>query len=117
MNCSLDDIVIEYFKKIKCKKTSKIYDTERSSENDHSKSLKKFMKFLKESETEKENRVEDDLGFEINFGAFQPATKVSFFVFPQFSIKNFVSCHRKRKETHWPIRPTKVPRKKPEKER
>ena len=78
MNCSLDDIVIEYFKKIKCKKTSKIYDTERSSENDHSKSLKKFIKFLKKKEIKKENRVEGDLGFEINFGVFQPEKKVSF---------------------------------------
>ena len=71
-----------------------MFGTNRSSENDHSKSLKKFMKFLKQNETKKENRVEDDLGFEINFGALQPATKVSFFDFPKFSIQNFnFSCH------------------------
>ena len=78
MNGGLDDIVTEYLKKIKCEKTSKMFGTESSSKSDHSKSLKKFMKFLKQKEMEKENRVEDDLGFEINFGAFQPATKVSF---------------------------------------
>ena len=44
----------------------------------HSKSLKQFIKFLKQKEMEKENRVEDDLGFEINFEAFQPEKKVSF---------------------------------------
>ena len=80
IDCSLDDLVLEYLK-VKCEKASKMFGTDGSSENDHSKSLKKFMKFLKENETEKEIRVEDDLGFEINFGAFQPATKVSFFRF------------------------------------
>ena len=94
IDCKMDDIIMEYLKKVKCEKTSKMFGTERPGENDHSKSLKKFMKFLKQNETEKENRVEDDLGFEINFGAFQPATKVSFFDFPKFSIQEFnFSCH------------------------
>ena len=64
-----------------------------SGESDHSKSLRKFIEFLKQSEKEKENRIEDDLGFEINFGTFQPEPKVSFFrqylnrdFFTQFSI-------------------------------
>ena len=78
MDCSLDDIVMRYFKKIRCEKTSKMFGSERSSESDYSKSLKKFMKFLKQTEVKKENRVEDDLGFEINFEAFQPEQKVSF---------------------------------------
>ena len=78
IDCSLDDIVTEYLKEVKCEKTSKMFGNERSGESDHSKSLKKFMKFLKENETRKRNSVEDDLGFEINFGAFQPAPKVSF---------------------------------------
>ena len=78
IDCSLNDIVIEHLKEVKCEKSSKMFGAERSSESDHSKSLKKFMKFLKQKETEKENRAEDDLGFEINFGAFQPEPKVSF---------------------------------------
>ena len=78
IDCSLDDIVMEYLKKFKCEKTSKMFGTGRSSENDHSKSLKKFMNFLKQNEIEEINRVEDDFGFEINFKAFQPAKKVSF---------------------------------------
>ena len=94
IDCSLDDVVMEYLKKVKCEKASKMFGTEGSSETDHSKSLKKFMKFLQENETEKENRAEDDLGFEINFDAFQPATKVSFFDFPKFLIQRFnFSCH------------------------
>ena len=78
LDCSLDDIVSEYLKKIKCEKSSKIFRTESSGGSDHAKSLKKFMNFLKRKETEKENRVEDDLGFEINFGAFQAEPKVRF---------------------------------------
>ena len=78
MDGGMNDIVSQYLKKVKCEKTSKMFGTESSSENDHSKSLKKFIKFLKQKETEKENRAEDDLGFEINFGAFQPEPKVSF---------------------------------------
>ena len=76
MDCSLDDIVMEYLKKVKCDKTSKMLGTDHSGESDHSKSLKKFIKNLKQSGIKEENR--DDLGFEINFGAFQPEPKVRF---------------------------------------
>ena len=55
-----------------------MFGTKPPSESDHSKSLKKFIEFLKQSEKEKEIGIEDDLGFEINFGAFQPEPKVSF---------------------------------------
>ena len=100
IDCKLDDIVMEYLKKVKCERTSKMFGTERSAENDHSKSLKKFMKFLKQNETEKENRVEDDLGFEINFGAFQPATKVSFLSkFYNFQFKNFLVAIERSEKT------------------
>ena len=78
MDCSLDNIVVEHLKKAKCEKTSKMFGKESSDRDDHSKLLENFVKFMKQKETEKENRVEDDLGFEINFGAFQPIKKVSF---------------------------------------
>ena len=86
IDCSLDDFVSEYFKKVKCEKSSKMFGTERSGESDHSKVLERFLKFLKRKETEKENRVEDDLGFDINFEAFQPEPKVSIktFICPAF---------------------------------
>ena len=54
-----------------------MFVTKPSSESNHSKSLKKFIEFLKQSEKEKENRIEDDLGFETNFEAFQAEPKVS----------------------------------------
>jgi len=79
MDSDLEDIVMNYLMKAKCEKSAKMFGTERNHEDRKysSKSLKKFIKYLKQSETEKENRVEDDLrGFEINFGAFQPATKL-----------------------------------------
>ena len=69
---------MEYLKKVKCAKTIKLFETGSSYESGHSKSLKKFIKFVTKSEKEKENRNDDDLGFEINFGAFQPVQKVSF---------------------------------------
>ena len=80
IDCSLDDIVMEHLKTVKCKKTSKVFGD--SCENDHSKSPKKFIKFLKRKDVKKENRIEDDLGFEINFKAFQPEPKVRFL--PQY---------------------------------
>ena len=79
IECSLDDIIAKYLKKVKCKKTSKIFGTEFSSESDRNeifKSMGRFMKFLKENKIKKVNNVEDDLGFEINFGAFQPEKKL-----------------------------------------
>ena len=77
-DCSLDEIVIEYLKKVKCAKTIKLFETERSTGRDHSESLKKFIEFVAKSEKQKENRNDDDLGFEINFGAFQPEQTVRF---------------------------------------
>ena len=80
LDSSLNDVVIEYLKKVKCEKTSKMYESKCASEGSSSKPLSKFIKFLKQKEMMKES-VEDDLGFEINFGAFQSAAKVSFFIF------------------------------------
>ena len=94
IDCSLDDIVSEYLKKAKCEKSSKMFATERSGGIDHSKSLKKFSDFLEKSERENENYVEDDLGFEINFGAFQSEPKVSFQLKARFSRRNInFRCH------------------------
>ena len=78
MDSSLDNIVMEHLKKAKCEKTSKMFGDESSDSNDGSKLLENFIKFMKQTRTEKENRVEDDFGFEINFEAFQPIKKVGF---------------------------------------
>ena len=85
MDCELDYIVMEYLKKVKYEKTSKIFGTGRLGASNHSKSMGNFIKFLQRSEKE-QNHVEDDLGFEINFGAFQPVRRVSFFYFS----RNFI---------------------------
>ena len=79
LDSSLNDVVIEYLKKVKCEKPSKMFESKCASENTCLKPLSEFIKFLKQKETMKES-VEDDLGFEINFGAFQPTTKVSLFI-------------------------------------
>jgi len=72
----VDDIVMEYLKKVKCEKTSKMFGTEGSDGSDHNRTLKKFIEFVKQNESNKETSVQDDLGFEINFGAFQPEKKL-----------------------------------------
>ena len=76
IDCNLDDIVAECLKKRKCEKSSKMFGGK--CKTGHSKVMEEFIKYLKQKDMEKANQVEDDLGFEINFGAFQPTTKVSF---------------------------------------
>ena len=93
IDCSLDDIVIGYLKKIKCEKTSKLFETEKSDKAYHLNSLEKFIKCLKQNEKEKENRIEDDLGFEINFGAFEAEAKVSFWKSNLFYCNDCLSFH------------------------
>ena len=85
IDCSLDDIVMEHLKKVKCEKTSKMFGSQ--GETNHSKLLQKFVDYLKRNEMEKENRIEDDLGFEINFGAFKPTATVSCFSHVLFPCK------------------------------
>ena len=89
IDCNLDDIVAECFKKGKYEKTAKMFGTNR--ENDPSKVMEEFIEYLKQKEMEKENQVEDDLGFQINFGAFKPTTKVSFseIFITEFEIQKF----------------------------
>ena len=76
IDCNLDDIVAEWLKKGEYEKTAKMFGKNR--ENDPSEVMEEFIKYLKQKEIEKENQLEGDLGFEINFGAFQPSKKVSF---------------------------------------
>ena len=94
VDCSLDDIVMEYLKKVKCEKTSKMFGNEGSDGSNHERSLKKFIEFMKQNEAKKETRVQDDLGFEINFGAFQPETKVSFSILLRFSNYIYILFHQ-----------------------
>ena len=70
----LNDFIAEYLKKRKCEKTLKLFEEKKIIENRNV--CEKFMTFVMEKESEKENRS-DALGFEINFGAFEQEVKVS----------------------------------------
>ena len=80
-DCSLNDIVIEHLRTSKCERTLKLLERQ---ENACGKAMyDDFVSYLKQNEVEKENS-DDDLGFEINFGAFQPEQKVIFQVISTF---------------------------------
>jgi len=75
MESKLNDFIIEHLKKTKSEKTLKLFEGEKSGSKKENVYVK-FMNYLKKKEAEKENE-KDDLGFEINFGAFQSEAKVS----------------------------------------
>ena len=70
-DCSIDDFIVEYLKKKKCVGTLKLFE-----KNDPCNVYESFMNYLRNIETEKVT-VKDDLGFEINFEAYQHEVKVS----------------------------------------
>ena len=75
-DCSLDEIVIECLRRSKHERTLKLF--QKQNRNQCNKEIyADFVAFLKNSAV-KENKDDDDLGFEINFGAFQHETKVRF---------------------------------------
>ena len=76
VDCSLNDIIGGHLKKLKFEKNLKLFE-EKAGQTKKTKMLKKFFDFLKEKELEKDNIKNEDLGFEINFGAYQPDKKVS----------------------------------------
>ena len=62
-DCSLDGIVIEYYRRSKCKKTLK--SLEKQNRNNCSKSMyDDFVSYLRKSKAKTEN-YNDDLGFEL----------------------------------------------------
>ena len=73
---SLNDIIGEYLKEVKCEKSLKLFE-EKVGQRKKAKIMEKFLNYLKEKEAEKENIKDEDLGFEINFGTYQPDKKVS----------------------------------------
>merc|ERR1711971_253082 len=80
----LNEIVIECMKKEKYEKSLKLFQrniggaTIDSNTCSSGKLFEKFKKYLEEQESEKENKKKenDDLGFEINFGAYQSDPKL-----------------------------------------
>ena len=85
IDCSLEEYIIDHLKKRKYRKTLKLFEeqNEDSAKTD-SELLSKFTKYLKKKEMKNEI---DHLGFEINFGAFQPEAKVIFC--PQYKFMVF----------------------------
>jgi len=77
IDCSLNDIIGGHLKNAKCEKSLKLFE-ENVGVTKKPKMLKKFFDYLKEKEVEKENIKNEDLGFEINFGAYQPVKKLPF---------------------------------------
>ena len=76
IDCSLDEIIAEYLQKNKCGKTLKLFQEKAGQKQGDQAELwlEKWFEFLKQNESKKED-MDEDLGFEINFGAFQPDQK------------------------------------------
>jgi len=75
-DCSLNDYVLDHLKKKKHEKTLKCFgERTRDSKGDYSQTCERFTNYLMEKEIEKENEI-DDLGFEINFEAYQTDIKL-----------------------------------------
>ena len=79
IDCSIGDVIVDYLKKRKYKKTLQLFENKNNSftgrKLENYDVCRKFIKYLKIKESEKGDK-DDDLGFEINFGAYQSATKV-----------------------------------------
>ena len=77
--CSLDNAIAGFLRKRKYRKTLKLFGSNVRNDGDlNSKFSDRFENFLKRKiKNELKNKnVDNGLGFEINFGAFQPSQKV-----------------------------------------
>ena len=93
VDCSLNDIIGEHLNNTKCEKSLKIFELEVGPTK-KPKMMEKFLNYLKQKEAAKENTKDEDLGFEINFGAYQPAVKVSIpYAFIFFLFRISVAIH------------------------
>ena len=76
IKCDVNDFILDYLKKAKCEKTLNLLDKENlDTVKKTGKVFAKFVEYLK-AQTKNEMKKEDDLGFEINFAAYQPDIKV-----------------------------------------
>ena len=75
---SLNDLIVDCFKKRKCERTLQLFGhfTNKTFKYENHDLLERFMNYLKNKDAEKKDQT-DDLGFEINFGEFEPIAKVS----------------------------------------
>ena len=77
IDCGLNDYIIDHLKKGRFEITLKLIEEKNGdSKKANSEICERFKNYLMANEIKKENEI-DDLGFEINFGAYEPETKVS----------------------------------------
>ena len=81
---SLNEIVAKCLKERKCEKALKLFGKNISTKNNDPENdsylakFEEFIIYLKNRDSGREVKKEYDLGFEINFGAYQPNVKVNF---------------------------------------
>ena len=80
---SLNEIVAAYLKRQKCERTLELFEKPTlkhigCSNASVLRDLEAFVNYLEKKEVENKVKKEYDLGFEINFGAYQPNPKVKF---------------------------------------
>ena len=110
IDCTLDEFVVKYLKKAKYEKTCKLLEVgESTSTNGSWKTIKKFMKFVKANEKKKNEGIkkeslDDDLGFEINFGAYQNSE-------PRLRLKQIPDTKRTKNGTEGKRENIEIPKK------
>ena len=78
VECDLNDIIGSYLREKKCGKSLKLFEEKNDqSKKDQMKTLLMFVEYLKEKE---KHVKDDDLGFKINFGAYQSDKKVRIYL-------------------------------------
>ena len=78
IECDVNDFIVEYLKKAKLKKTVELFDKPNvESKKNIEKIYVQFVEHLKAQTMKNKIKNEDDLGFEINFGAYQPEAKLT----------------------------------------
>ena len=77
LECSLNELIVEHLKKTKCHRTLKMFDesADISIVSSASKTFDSFCGYLK-SKPKSNDFFDDALGFEINFGAYQPEPRL-----------------------------------------
>ena len=76
----LESFVVGYLKRRKYKRSSELLTrviSKRNSEQEISRTMAKFKKYFMELDKKIKQEVNDDLGFEINFGAGPTSVKVT----------------------------------------
>ena len=106
MDCTLDEFVFKYLKTAKYEKTCKLFG---ESNLGNSKIIEKFIKFVRKNEklkneAAKKENLDTDLGFEINFGAYQSSE-------PKLQLKKIPETKRSKTWTEGKREKIEIPKK------